>query len=585
MRMTSSMESLPIISALASSDKPLEKAQICVDNYNQANKRRKIDGESKNTQHHWTTQLMQIICSQEPVVEGTNLTFIPKISLLPVDVQRNILAFLVHHITDLSTDNLKYMLPTLRLLQNKDEWCDFHIATLLNHLNSNSRQCQSLKKQIPAKYISCHQKVSPTSQESFNSLHVCRELFKRDNNDAPGSSSEVADRCNLHFDWFKFCVQDAEVKNVTNEKTLQEDEHSGSDHREERDIELTNQQEDQRKQAHDDQELTRTISTCDVMEMNELANLDTASTAEQIGSGDGISNEGTEEGNAQNLPINQSVSQDPSKEEKSKPNVIEIDETLKRNLDLLKNELHVCPTGSVLSAKAQEACRQILHCPSEIAESLWNHLCISEVPLAGLECLCQFVTQMIGPAELSNTAASIMASSCFYKKLIDTGDTVPRVLSSTMFSFTKAFPKPGIGVLFSLVTRQDATSSHCDLAAKMSKDVLDSEHRIYFLNGLLQCKELQWGEQHTGLVQSILNTKPTLDQKSLSTLVTSLVQPGMVHHSCKKFAKLMLFIINQYGKQMNTADVRSMQSLVATNQTFLKKAALNALKKFSPTSS
>ena len=52
-----------------------------------------------------------------------------------------------------------------------------------------------------------------------------------------------------------------------------------------------------------------------------------------------------------------------------------------------------------------------------MTDELWNLVGIDEVSLPGLECLCQFVIQNVGPEELSYTAAATMAARCFNKKV------------------------------------------------------------------------------------------------------------------------------------------------------------------------
>eukprot|EP00057_Strongylocentrotus_purpuratus_P004695 XP_003729256.2 PREDICTED: Fanconi anemia group E protein-like [Strongylocentrotus purpuratus] len=156
----------------------------------------------------------------------------------------------------------------------------------------------------------------------------------------------------------------------------------------------------------------------------------------------------------------------------------------------------------------------------------------------------------------------------------------PRALNSAVVNFTQAFPKPAVeGALAPCIVHSEASSVQYDLVSKVAKEALVNDHRAYLLRSLLVCPDLVWSEMVSGFVQNLLDMKLELDSSLLGLLCASLGQNGTSQSKCKRFAKLLLAVINKCNTQMTPDHVIHLQRSVEVNQTFLKKACQLALKK------
>ena len=70
---------LQLLGALASSQNPLEKAERCLQVYKHPSRKRKLEtgvngfhGHLANS--HWATELIEVLCTEEPIIEDEKLS-------------------------------------------------------------------------------------------------------------------------------------------------------------------------------------------------------------------------------------------------------------------------------------------------------------------------------------------------------------------------------------------------------------------------------------------------------------------------------------------------------------------------------
>ena len=136
--------------------------------------------------------------------------------MLPVDIQRNALAFLINHAAEIPNFALNDLVSTLQSIQQElDEWCRFHTASLLNisHQRRN-KQCFANQEGMPSHHdlISCRQKISESSRRSFDD--VCKAVL-----DGESDSGRMTGSSKMRFDW----MSDTGLRNLEPCLTNQDD--------------------------------------------------------------------------------------------------------------------------------------------------------------------------------------------------------------------------------------------------------------------------------------------------------------------------------------------------------------------------
>ncbi|XP_071508013.1 uncharacterized protein [Diadema antillarum] len=266
----------------------------------------------------------------------------------------------------------------------------------------------------------------------------------------------------------------------------------------------------------------------------------------------------------------------PSKSASEKSFMCSLGSDIKTQLDLLKGSWH--DGASRQSESCIEALQYMASCtPAQLAD-ICDYIGTAAVSVADLPAICQLLIPL--STQFSLTSATVLAEQLYLKKVKDLTQTAPRSLLTSLSDFTRAFPKPTIeGALTPCLVHPGSTHLQFDLVAKVIKDALTNDHIVYLVRNIFVNPSFHWSESTTSFIQSILDCKLEVDSSFLHLLVSSLERNAVVQSKCKKFAKLLLAVINKYGKECTPDHVTRLQRSAEVNQTFLKKACLAALKK------
>ncbi|XP_038052870.1 Fanconi anemia group E protein-like [Patiria miniata] len=524
--------------------------------------------------HHvdWS-RFVEGLCEKEPTQVAGQLAFLPRILLLPVNVQRNTVAFLSHHLSEIPVPCLEKLLDSLRNCSVSDEWTKHHLRTLQDFICRN--RCLNYGSGLSAD--DSQMKLTRGSRDAFE--NVCRQIRDKDGILDEGGGFT------LQFDWLPEAV--SSNRHTCQHSRCFSSEKLNSDEAEK--VVPASQEESLKKDSAIPNEGRSTSP--EVIEIEEsplpspmevevaaAPNLperrSEVSVVNEIASGDfgGQSSQvkgevvGGQRADVEDIG---------RKQERSRNDVV--DAVTMDKLASLKAAL--CNSSGPVPS---ELARVIIGIPIDKMEAVCDILELDSTPAAGLAALAQELSGF--SLELGHSSATILARRCFGQQIRDLTQTAPRTLIAAAIGFAKAFPKPLIEGAFLLALAGDgqvggSTSHQCDLVVKVLKEALTNESRVYLLSKLLSIQTLQWSDDLTGLFQTALACKLELDNHTLEMFVTALEHHGSSRSSCAKFAKLLLAVINRFSKQISAAGLAALQRLADANQTFLKKALLGAIKR------
>nr|XP_054762357.1 Fanconi anemia group E protein-like [Lytechinus pictus] len=512
---------------------------------------------------------------------------------LSVHLQRTLLAVISHHAAEMPLPLLQKLTRFIQDDQPKDHWMLFHLHELQNHIATclpNSQSQMSKVTPVSTGFL--------TQQSKGLFRKVCESVAATENRQGkptvssenvgnPSCTVQASNGFQSFVEYFRGSQQAIEIQTKVRDKLMDWDFPRGTSRSEDSlhqypvkhafddqdQSELILQKPKRMKQGSDDEGIVQPPPVLDDQALERL-----------------VEESEHEEGGKEHCTMKSSNGSGHIDD------VIKADETLvagdvierdhfieelksdiKMKMDALKSAWHsVGCTGNT------EVCNEAISFMSTCTSDQLSHLCIyldvTTIDVSTLPAVCQSITPL---ADLfSYTATGILAKSLFLDKMTSLTQRPHRALNSALVCFTQAFPKPAIeGALAPCIVQSDASSIQFDLVSKVAKEALSNDHRVFLVRSLLGFPDLVWSEEVTGFVQNLLDMKLDMDSSLLGVLCTSLGQNGITQSKCKKFAKLLLAVINKYNKQITPDHVTHLQRSVEVNQTFLKKACQGALKK------
>ncbi|XP_078693421.1 Fanconi anemia group E protein-like isoform X2 [Branchiostoma floridae x Branchiostoma belcheri] len=200
---------------------------------------------------------------------------------------------------------------------------------------------------------------------------------------------------------------------------------------------------------------------------------------------------------------------------------------------------------------------------------------LSEVAMCGA---CHFMTQVTPPP--SHTNCCVFIRQCLLTQLHDAeSESASRNLSAAIVAFARKCPRPFIETAVRpLLTTMGEGSWLWDVLNRLVTEPDTQRQDLISILRVLYRAET-WSDTTITLLQTVITQKPPLDSTLLSDLTTAIGAQAENLNSDLKFTKVVLAIIKTYGKQMSQDDVKIFTAVLDCNQTFLKRAALAALKR------
>ena len=188
--------------------------------------------------------------------------------------------------------------------------------------------------------------------------------------------------------------------------------------------------------------------------------------------------------------------------------------------------------------------------------------------------------------ECSFQSTVVFADYCIKLKLQTLEQAASRNLLAAVQAFAKAHPKPFVdGMMIKMFQSKSMQWPQCDIILKLIRDSLERDILKYFLGNVLMTFEqspsrLIWNDNIISIFAAVVDMKLDLDNCIFGKFVAALQSQSLALASNLKFTKLLLTTINKYGPMVKQSH-SAIQQMLGENNTFLKKSALAALKKVS----
>ncbi|XP_033645863.1 uncharacterized protein LOC117305172 [Asterias rubens] len=502
----------------------------------------------------------------EPVESGNCLVFFPRILLFPVNIQRNTLAFLSEHLTDVPVIYLDKLLQSLTNQKLTDEWIKLHLRKIQDYVCW--RQCQYFN----TGFCADDQKAKLTKASWITFTNICQQIRDHDNSCKKDAASK------LQFDWLPEALTTNQrdcghhgrfaAERVTTEKRKMVAEMSEDAQMEE--VEGS----PMKKRKAEEGRTTPDVIIID-SDSHSPMELGVIGQDERVDE-DLLRSQTTNSKEAARLGGRETG----VAAYRLHDNMDDVIDAVTRNTLTAIKKLLSDPSAA--ETLPPDLLRLLIDCPSHHLEAYCDYLMLDSIPAIGLNALAQELTWF--KLELSHLNAVVLARRCFLKQIQALNQTAPRSLISAVVNHTKAFPKPMIeGTLIPALTEEGhcggVPAQQCDLVAKVVKEALTNEERVHLIGKIFSVAGLQWSEDLTIFVQTVVGCKLELNAESLDAFIVALEHHGTSQKSCAKFAKLLLAVVNRFSKQISPTSHSVLQRFADANQTFLKKALITALKR------
>lgn len=197
--------------------------------------------------------------------------------------------------------------------------------------------------------------------------------------------------------------------------------------------------------------------------------------------------------------------------------------------------------------------------------------------------LCQQF--IILATEPSLGSAAVFAMHCLLPKVQGLNQAASRVLLSAVTQFAKKHSRAFCdGVVIKIIQQSNLDTPQVDLVNKIIKECFSEDTRVHLMQLILSLKStteghpFMWTESTVSVVQTVVDLKPEISGDLFGTFATVLEQQSRHLSKSLVYAKMLLAVIKTYGQHVSL-HVNSLVSMLELNETFLKKAGLSALRK------
>ena len=562
---------------------------------------------------------MDDLAKDFPVVLNDQLFFRPKLLLLPLNIQRNTLAFISYHGCSVPANSLHKLIDSLRKFETEMAgWRLTHLKILeskLRNFKETDRRdwrdceesCQKENKCLFTNLITTDSKtrfedLTNKTKIAESSRHIpwLNNFIKNEVKDAGVSidtniSKEKGSPLKIEscagddvdiIDLTDICDGNIHV-DVLSHKTLQKLHPEPSDLSGESDIEIIQVFNSHKVKVEpetiDMKDLTvppppecLIIENEDVLEhsVEERLNFSFENIPEHSVTKTEIDREQFIMMSTENVPELLIMENNISAESKL-PDALQLKVTALKNLlqNSETNEFNFHDELEVFSTSSPEELRHI--CAQLNLKNLEEPFAIS---------LCQQFVSLSSEPSFSN--AVIFAVHCLLPKIQQLKQTASRVLFAAVNQFAKKHSRPFCdGVILTLVQQSNLDTPQVDLVNKVIKECLTEDTRVYLMQLIFSVKSdveglpFSWTESTISVVQMLIDLKPEFNEDLFGSFVCVLEQQSQHLTKSLKFSKMLLAVIKTYGQHVSMHQ-NTFVYILEVNETFLKKAGLTALKKF-----
>ena len=526
---------------------------------------------------NWT-DFINHLASDYPVVLNDKLFLRPKILLLPLNIQRNTLAFILHQSSFLPSESLQKLVDSCSKHSTELKgWRATYVNILQSKVNDLKRskseaiECRGQSNCEKTNFLCCSG-ITEESKSRFEELIKKNQMSKssrtipwlsqgRDNEMRKGDGDMSEKHRAIYRDDEGVDQDDIDMVDLTTmcatedvdlqTKTTPQKAHPETSHDiDDSDIEIIDVTESPK---HNTNVNMKTPELTVPLPPEHLI-IDAEDVTEQLITGQGAAAD-TKHSDALHLKISALKSFLTSLEAKEDNNYF-------------SNELDI-----------------FLTCSSLEVEYICNQLHLKGIQESSAISLCtKFIDLQTDP---SFGNAYIFATHCLLPKVQELKQAPSRALFMAANLFAKKHSRAFCdGVIVKLVQGSDLHTPQVDLVNKIVKDCLSEDTRSYLLEVIFAIKTdsqgcpFAWSENTVSVVQTMVDLKPEFSSNLFATFSGVLEQQSRYLSKSLKFAKMLLAVIRTCG-QLVSVHYNTFLHILEGNDTFLKKAGFSALHKVS----
>ncbi|XP_013396988.1 uncharacterized protein LOC106163841 [Lingula anatina] len=215
-------------------------------------------------------------------------------------------------------------------------------------------------------------------------------------------------------------------------------------------------------------------------------------------------------------------------------------------------------------------------CTAEQIQAVCNVLNFKSLEEVALVTACHHLTSL--GTEVSYSNCVCFARSALMPKIISLNQNPSRHFIGAVVTFAKVFPKQVVEAAIIPVLTVQAGKYQAVLVSKVVKEAIPSEHQQLLLKQVIR-SQVECSEDVFTVLQTILECQPNFDDELLRDLSSYLAQYAVSLANSLKYGKLILALINKYGKQLNPDERVVVSQILKVHNTFLKKSAEASLKR------
>ena len=561
---------------------------------------------------------MDDLAKDFPVVVNDQLFFKPKLLLLPLNIQRNTLAFISYHDCSVPENSLHKLINSLRKFETEIAgWRLTHLKILESKLRNvkeidirdwrdGKESCQKENKCLCTNLITIDSETrfedlinNTKIAESSRHIPWLNNFIKNEVKDTGVSVNKNTSKEQISPQKIESCAGDeVDMIDLTDicdrnihvdfpsHKTLQELHPEPSDLSDDGDIEII--------QVFNSHNVKVELETIDMKDLTvppppECLIIENEDVIEKNIEEDlGVSSEDIPEHsvtkteidreqyimmNIESVPELLITEKDVSAESKL-PDSLQLKVTALKNLmqNSETNEFNLHDELEVFSASSTEELRHI--CAQLNLKSLEESFTIS---------LCQQFVSLSSEPSFSN--AVVFAVHCLLPKIQQLKQNASRVLFAAVNQFAKKHSRAFCdGVILTLVQQSNLDIPQVDVINKVIKECLTEDTRVYLMQLIFSVKSdaeglpFSWTESTISVVQMLIDLKPEFNEDLFGSFVFVLEQQSQHLTKSLKFSKMLLAVIKTYRQHVSMHQ-NTFVYILEVNETFLKKAGLTALKK------
>lgn len=522
---------------------------------------------------NWT-DFVNHLASDFPVVLDNRLFFKPKLLLLPLNMQRNTLAFILQQSNVLPSESLEKLIVSLEEIKELKDWRAAYVNILQSKVNDLkkvqreklNRSDQGDREDINFFYLNC---ITEESKSRFDELikknqmaessrsipwlsqqqvHEIRKSNKSwsENHPALHRDCKVIDQDNVDMlDVTNICTDDVDSQFDTKLlETCLEAPHDFYDN----DIEIN----DTNESPEHCTDIIAKDPHLKVPPPPEHWNME-----------------------AEDVPELLITDQEATAESK-------LYHALQPNISALKNFLTSLEVKEEDNYSSYEL-DVFSTCSSLEVEYICNQLHIKGLQEPTAIFLCTKFVDLKAEPSFSN--ACVFASQCLLPKIQELKQVASRGLLMAVTLFSKKHSRAFCdGVVVKLIQESDLNTPQVDIIGKIVKECFTEDTRIHLMELTFairtdsQGHPFTWSENTVSVVQTMVDLKLEFSGNFFGVFAGVLELQSCHLSKSLKFAKMLLAVIRTYGKLVS-AHYGTFLHILEVNGTFLKKAGLAALQK------